>query len=130
MSQANLSAEGHKVDTSLDNVVIISTLERSGAVALDITGYTLPYVRAGHVIIRDQQGTKAYKPMPVNGEANAYASLPERHDVVGVALSSTLAGRELTTILVRGSVNAVASPFALTDEIKRALPLIRFTSDK
>lgn len=129
MAQVNLNDEVVKVDTSLDNVVVVSVIERSQAVALDITGYNLPYVRAGHVIIRNTKSGKEYKPMPVHSDGKIYAELPESHEVVGVALSSTLAGRELSTILVRGSVNEVASPFPPTEAIKKALPLIRFTQD-
>lgn len=129
MAQANLNNEVYKVDTSLDNVVIISVIERSQAIALDVSGHKLPYVRAGHVIIRDTQGSKEYKPMPVHTDGLKYGDIPGNHEVVGVALSSIISGQELATILVRGSVNEVASPYPPSEEIKKALPFIRFTQD-
>ena len=51
----------------LDNLVVRENYTaRDGGVTLDTAGYPLPYIRAGHVVIRDTV-TGELKPMPVTG---------------------------------------------------------------
>lgn len=131
MATLNLSNPALTIDSSRDSIVIIKALECSplGGRVLNVEGYDQQAIMAGHVIIRDTQGAKEYKPMPVNREGTAYASLPENHTIVGVAYASMPTRKPSCTIVVRGSVNEVASPYPLTEEIKKALPLIVFTQD-
>jgi hypothetical protein len=65
--------------------------------------------------------------MPVNGDA--YDTLPADHTIEGVVVASVTTDEAMVGIMVRGSVNEVASPYPVTDGIKAALPLIRFTQD-
>lgn len=118
------------IDTSLDNVVIVNMFEcsPSGGRSLDVTGFKPTVIKAGHVIMKES-ATNEYKPMPVNEAGDAYAALPSGHSIVGVAYSSALTRKPFMTIMVRGTVNQVASPYPVTDAVKTALPLIRFTQD-
>lgn len=129
MAQVDLNNGGETIDTSLDNIVIILMLECIiGGRTLDVTGFKPNVIKAGHIIIKETS-TNEYKPMPVNETGDAYAELPEGHTVIGVAYSSTLTKKPFMTVMVRGTVNQVASPYPITDTIKTALPLIRFTQD-
>lgn len=131
MAQRTLSNPSMTIGTSLDNVVIVNMLECSpvGGRTLDVSSFTGDAILAGHVIIRDTQGAKEYKPMPINSDGSAYETLPSNHEIVGVCFSSVPKRDPSCTIMVRGSVNAVASPYPVTEEIKQALPLIIFTQD-
>jgi len=131
MAQVDLNDEEMVIDTSLDNIVIIKMLEcgPSGGCSLDVTGFSPTVIKAGHVIIRDKKNNKEYKPMPIKADGTAYADLPTDHEIVGVAYSSVLTKRAFMTIMFRGTVNVEASPYPVTDAIKAALTLIRFTQD-
>lgn len=130
MAKVDLNNGEHVLDTSLDNVVIIQMLECIvGGRSLDVTDFKPSVISAGHIIIRDKQNEKGYKPMPVEENGSAYKALPSNHEIVGVAYSSALTAKPFITIMVRGTVNQVASPYPVTDAIKTALPLIRFTQD-
>ena len=65
--------------------------------------------------------------MPVSG--TSYGSLPASHTYKGVLVASILTEKPFASILVRGSVNEVASPYAVPSAAKTALPLITFTQD-
>lgn len=130
MAQLNLNGTPVLVDTSLDNVTIIACHEMIlGGKVLDTKGFTPEVINAGHVVIRDKQNAKEYKPMPVNTDSKAYESLPSNHEIVGVLQCSILTSQPLASIMVRGAVNKVSSPYPVTTEIEKALPLIRFTQD-
>ncbi|MDR0733802.1 MAG: hypothetical protein LBF08_07070 [Dysgonamonadaceae bacterium] len=114
-------------DAGLDSVTITNYIEGiPGGRSLDVTGFPLKAIRAGHVVIKETAKDN-YKPMPVNGEA--YDSLPSDHTIVGVVVASVTTDEAMVGIMVRGSVNEVVSPYPITEEIKVALPLIRFTQD-
>jgi hypothetical protein len=93
---------------------------------LDVTGFPDSVIVAGHVVIRET-ATGAYKPMPVNG--NSYSSLPGGHTIEGVTVSTVVVEEASVSIMVRGSVNRIASRYPVTPAIEAALPLIRFTQD-
>lgn len=127
MAQVDLNNGEEVIDTALDNVVIILMLECIvGGRSLNVTGFSPSVIKAGHIIIKKDN---EYKPMPVNEAGDAYAALPNGWSIVGVAYSSVLTKKPFMTIMVRGTVNQVASPYPVTDAIKTALPLIRFTQD-
>lgn len=69
----------------------------------------------------------------VTAEKDEYASLPADHTYAGVLIASIPTNKPFAGIMVRGTVNEEASPFPLTSiltAVKKALPLIVFTSDK
>ena len=124
---ANLNNIKESVITGNDSIVIISNLETiPGGKTLDVTGFTPDVIKAGHVVI-EETATGVIKPMPLTG--NAYATLPANHTIKGVVIASILKTKPFAAILVRGSVNKVASPYPVTTAIESALPLIRFTKD-
>ena len=126
MTFTDLNDENIVVDTGNDAIVIINYLEGlTGGRSLDTTGFTPKVIQGGHIVIKDAKGV--YKPMPIID--NAYATLPAAHTIVGVVVTSILTTKPMAAIMVRGSVNQIASPYPLTDAIKTALPLIRFTQD-
>ncbi|MDR3244805.1 MAG: hypothetical protein LBT50_00045 [Prevotellaceae bacterium] len=99
-----------------------------GGRALDVTGFTPKVISAGHVVIKET-ATGNYKPMPVNAAGDAYAALPGGHTIEGVTVSTVTTDDASVSIMVRGSVNKVASRYPVTAAIIAALPLIRFTQD-
>ncbi len=122
-----LNSEKSTVDTSRDSIVIAKVLETLvGGRSLDVTGFTPAVIKAGHVVIKET-ATGTCKPMPVTGAA--YAALPAGHTIEGVVIASTMTNRAMVGIMVRGTVNEVASPYPVTAAMKTALPLIRFTQD-
>ena len=126
MANVDLNDENVVVDTGNDSIVIINFIEGiTGGRTLDVTGFTPKVIQGGHIVIKDVKGE--HKPMPVTD--NAYAALPTNHTVEGVVVTSVLTSKPMAAIMVRGSVNQVASPYPVTAEIKAALPLIRFTQD-
>jgi hypothetical protein len=127
MAVVNLNKKLNGFDAGLDSVIIINYLEGIPAGrALDVTGFPDNVIVAGHVVIRET-ATGDYKPMPVSGDA--YAALPAGHTIEGVAVSTVTIDEASVSIMVRGSVNKVASRYPVTSAIVAALPLIRFTQD-
>ena len=124
---ASLDNAKESVDTSNDGIVIIANLETiPGGKTLDVTGFTPTVIKAGHIVI-EETATGKLKPMPVTG--NSYADLPANHTYKGVVIASILKTKPFAAILVRGSVNKVASPYPVISAVETALPLIRFTKD-
>ena len=123
----NLDNTKETVDTSNDSIVVIQNLETiPGGKTLDVTGFTPTVIKAGHIII-EETSSGILKPMPVSGAD--YAALPASHTYKGVLISSILTTKPFAAILVRGSVNKVASHYAVPAGAITALPLIRFTKD-
>jgi hypothetical protein len=127
MAEVSLNKTLDGFDAGLDSVIIVSYLEGlPGGRALDVTGFTDKAISAGHVVIRET-ATGDYKPMPVSG--SAYDTLPAGHTIEGVTVSTVTTDEASVSIMVRGSVNKVASRYPVTAAIVAALPLIRFTQD-
>lgn len=123
----NLDNTKETVDTSNDSIIVIQNLETiPGGKTLDVTGFTPTVIKAGHIII-EETSSGNLKPMPVSGAD--YAALPASHTYKGVLISSILTTKPFAAILVRGSVNKVASHYAVPAGAITALPLIRFTKD-
>ncbi|MDR0385389.1 MAG: hypothetical protein LBH60_04870 [Prevotellaceae bacterium] len=127
MAEVNLNKKLDGFDAGLDSVIIVSYLEGiPGGRALDVTGFSDAVISAGHVVIKET-ATGEYKPMPVSG--GDYGALPSGHTIVGVTVSTVTTDEASVSIMVRGSVNKVASRYPVTPAIEAALPLIRFTQD-
>ncbi len=125
----NLDNTPKQVDTSNDSIVVIQNLETiPGGKTLDVTAVAanVDVIKAGHVII-EETATGILKPMPVTGVD--YAALPASHTYKGVLVASILKLKPFAAILVRGSINKVASPFTPPAGAISALSLIRFTKD-
>jgi hypothetical protein len=129
VTNLNLKADITGFDAGLDSVTIVNYIEGvAGGRSLDVSGFAPKAIRAGHVVIKET-ASGVYKPMPVNAAGDAYDALPAGHSIAGVVVASVITEEAMVGIMVRGSVNEVASPYAVTAEIKGALPLIRFVQD-
>lgn len=134
-AKVNLANDPEVILTGNDSVVI---RQYNGGVtggrSLDMTGFTEPVVKAGHVVIKvlDEDGVNyTYKPMPVaNG---AYDSLPASHEYAGVVVASKPTTEPMVGIMDDGRVNDEAMPYPLSSEmrsaLKSALPNLIFEHD-
>jgi hypothetical protein len=130
MAQANLNinANINSFDAGVDSVTIINYIEGiPGGRSLNVEAFAPSVIQAGHVVIKSAAGE--YKPMPVTEDGKAYDALPAEHTIVGVVTASVVKELAMVSIMVRGTVNQAASPYPVTDAVKEALPLIRFTQD-
>lgn len=135
MAFANLTNDRDQFDTNNDSIVIVDNLQSiRGGRTLDVTGFTPPVIYAGHIVIVET-ATGEFKPMPVNGGATAYGALPAGHTYAGITINTVKKSLPMVGILVRGTVNPVAAPYALSANttilaaVKAALPLIDFRAD-
>lgn len=127
MAVADLTNEPVLYDDGKDSIVIVDNFQSvRGGKTLDVTGFTPPFIRAGHVIIQ-QTSNGQYKPMPVNSGATAYAALPSGHTYAGVLINTIRTSKPFSGIMVRGTINPAAAPFdfaTVAAAFKTAMPLI------
>lgn len=120
----SLNRNGYFVDDGNESKVIIRDLaDIPGGRALNMEGFDADVVRAGHLIKRTV-ATDSYAPLGVSGDA--YAAVAEGEELVGVLKVSVTKERPAAAIMTMGQVNAAASPYPVTEEIKTALPQIKF----
>lgn len=119
-----LNRNGYFVDDGNESKVIIRDLaDIPGGRALNMEGFDADVVRAGHIIKRTV-ATDSYAPLGVSSEA--YVEVAEGEEIVGVLKVSVTKERPAAAIMTMGQVNAAASPYPVTEEIKTALPQIKF----
>jgi len=132
MATPNLIEAAVPVTTGNDSIVIIDNFQSiRGGRSLLTTGYAPEVIKAGHVIIQET-ATKEYKPMPLATNDTVYGTLPTGHVYVGILINTILTKKPFAGIMVRGTVNTAATPFAMTSiltAVKAALPLIDFRAD-
>ena len=125
--EASLNNEGIIIETGNESIVIVNHVDGiRGGKTLDVTGVTEDVIKVGHIIIKED-ATGIHKPMPVSGDS--YDSLPEGHSYVGVLEASILKSKPFAAILIDGTVNDAASPYAVTSDMKTALKKILFVAD-
>jgi len=116
----------------VDSVVIRNYLGGIlGGKTLDMTDYPNDVLKAGHVVIRNTTDD-TYKPMPLNEAGDAYGSLPDGCEYVGVTVASVPKDRPFVGIMHTGSVNDLACEFAIDGikaAVKTALPTLVFEHD-
>lgn len=121
-----------RTSTGKETVVIRDKFEEiRGGRTLDVTGYPLDQITAGHVLIKET-ATGEFKPFPLNAGGTAYDVLPADHEIAGILISTVRKDKPFAGILIRGSVNPNAAPFPMTailSAVKTALPLITFLAD-
>lgn len=118
-------------DSGKGSVIIRKYLNGiTGGVVLDMTGFDAPFIKCGHVIIRSTKDGE-YKPMPVTG--NAYSTLPENHEYVGICITTAPKDTPHVGVLTAGEVNDKAVPYpveAIKAAFKTAVPTIQWGHDK
>lgn len=123
MPESNLSKELNQVTGGNDDIVIVNCLgDIPGGRTLDCTGFT-GVIKAGHCIIKSDS-TGVYKPMPVSG--SEYGSLTASHSYAGILKASVTVDDPRASIMTIGQVNAAASPYPVTSDMKTYLPHIEF----
>ena len=128
MATTNLANAPIVVDTTLDSITIRQNIGGlKGGASLDVTGFTPPVIKSGHVVIKET-ATGIFKPMPVSGEN--YAALPPNHTIYGVVVASVLTNKAMVGVMYNGEVNEATSPYPVTAEIKEALSNVYFTKDR
>jgi len=126
MSTANLKQNEIVLDDGLDSIVIVKCLgDIPGGRTLDcsLLAAEIETIKSGHILIQDDK-TKAVSPLPTL--ENAYRSLPQGWSYLGVLKCSVSKKDPRASILTMGQVNASASPYPITDEIRKGLPNIQF----
>ncbi len=121
-----------RVTLGRDSIVIrhyVAGLQ--GGKTLDTSGFAPDHIRAGHVVIRDT-ASGAYKPMPLDGDGAAYASLPAGHEYVGVVVATVPADRPQAAVMYDGEVNDLAAPYSydgIKEALRAAVPTLHFAHD-
>lgn len=88
-----------------DSVVIVDNFKsKRGGVTLDAANYPLPYIRAGHVLIKETS-TGEIKPMPLNGSNDGYGTLPGGHTYYGILLNTVSKDKPFAGVMFSGTVN-------------------------
>lgn len=107
MAVADLTSGSVAYSEGYDSVVIVDNFKsKRGGATLDTTGYPLPHIRAGHVIIR-QTSNGELKPMPLNGTNDGYGTLPAGHTYYGILINSIRTDKPFAGIMFSGTVNPV-----------------------
>ena len=126
MPTAELNKEQILIDGGKDSVRSARLLaDIPGGRTLDVSGVAadVNVIRAGHILVQDDT-TKAVSPLGVTG--SAYDTLGEGKSYLGVLKVSVLKKDPRAAIVTMGQVNAAASPYPVTEEIKAGLPNIQF----
>lgn len=126
MPYASITRDSITLDDGKDSIVIIKALgEIPGGRALDVSAVSedVNVIKAGHVLVKNDT-TNVISPLSVDG--TAYGAKPAGTSYVGVLKVSVLKSNPQAAIVTAGQVNAAASPYPVTDEIKTALPRIEF----
>lgn len=112
MAIVNLDREGAAIDTGNDSVVIQHyEFGKPGGTSIDLNGYTGSTIKAGHVVIVDEDLN--YKLLPLDSDGKTYVSLPAQHTYAGVVQASVSARLPFAAILLRGVVNKKACPYEI-----------------
>ena len=126
----DLSPKKNQIVFGDDSVVIQKYISGiKGGRTLDVTGFTEPVIKAGHVIIKLTNGN--YAPMPVQ-EGNYAISLPSGAKFVGVLYRSIPTAKPAASIMTAGEVNSVAAPYDYSElpDFKAACPHIVIINDE
>ena len=105
MAIADLTNGKVQFGRNLDTLVIVDNFQsKRGGVTLDVTGFSKPYIRGGHVVIKETS-TGDLKPMPLDSGGTDYDTLPPGHTYYGHVVNSVLTSKPFVGITRRGAVN-------------------------
>lgn len=123
MATANLTNEGESFAFGKEQKVIINDLgDIAGGRTLDVTGFSDAYIKAGHIIIKKQNGEYA----PLGITSGAYKTLAEGEAYAGVLKATIKTAQPMGAILTIGQVNKDVCPYTITSAIEQGLPRIQF----
>lgn len=137
MATVDLAQDEAIFSDGYDGIVVVNNYtSKRGGVTLDVTGYPLPNIRAGHVIIKETS-TGEFKPMPLNGTNDGYGTLPGGHTYYGHAVQSVRTADARVGVMYHGEINdLVVAPEAgvfdlsgILSDLKTALPHMMYTGD-
>ncbi len=131
----DLSPKKKQVADGNDSIVIQKYISGiKGGRTLNMDGFPLSVVKAGHVIIAKDGD---YRPMPiVDAESDgnyAYGTLTTGYSYVGVLYRSVPKDAPAASVMTNGEVNSEAVPYAMTSILsafKTACPHIVFVKDE
>lgn len=124
MATVNLNRVNILATDDLDSkVIVVDLADIPGGRSLDVSEWEQDEIYAGH-IIKYNPTTGEYAPLGVEGDQ--YKTLSGGEEYAGVLKCSVLKDKALAPILTVGQVNAAASPYPVTKEIKEGLPQIKF----
>lgn len=130
MSTLNIVNDKEKIVFGNDTIVIVKHIQGIvGGRVLDMSGFADKVIRAGHVIVKLQNGE--YAPLGVS-DGN-YTALPEGAKYVGILEHSMDAKKPSAAILTWGVVNEACLPYPLADKKAAFLkdcPHIDFIQDE
>jgi len=136
MAISDLTNEKQFIINDKDNIVIVDVFEEvRGGRTLDVTGYPLNIINAGHVIIKETS-INEYKPMPIasdGADGYKYDNLPAGHEYAGILINTIRTIRPFAGIMLRGTVNYSAAPYDVTeimDDMRESLGLISFVTEE
>lgn len=146
-TQINLQSSPASFGDGYDSLVVREYYTSTdGGVSLDTTGFTKPYIRSGHIIIRttaaEADGSYLFKPMPLNAGGTAYAALPADHQYYGFLVQSVPTSKPFAGVTQHAKINPLVGKNAtaqaagvydmtsLLTALKAALPHVIFQGDK
>lgn len=142
MGQVQLGANVSDIlADGLDGIILKQNIsDKIGGVALDATGFPNDYIRTGHLVIYNPAVANSHKPMPLNAQGTAYATLPENFQYYGVVVNSVRKQGNGFGVGVchRGEMNPAVKNVengvmgidgALLTAVKTALPLLVLRKD-
>lgn len=95
------------VGDGYDSIVIVDNFKsKRGGASLNTAGFPKPWIRAGHVIIKQTASPFDLKPMPLNAGGTAYAALPAGHTYYGILINTVKTSKAHNAgIMFAGTVN-------------------------
>ncbi|MBQ7211619.1 MAG: chitobiase/beta-hexosaminidase C-terminal domain-containing protein [Muribaculaceae bacterium] len=117
-----------------DNIVVRKYISGLlGGRTLDTTGYNEKYIKAGHVVIKNADGSYSPMPLVTSGGVTSYGSLPSGASYAGVVYKTTLAAKPEVSIITWGILNSELLPYpmaSILSAFKTACPHIDFEKDE
>lgn len=123
---SELNKETIEINDGLDSIVIVNDLgDIPGGRTIDTSRLAsdVTVIKSGHILIQED-ATGNVVALGVSG--GNYETLPEGYSYLGVLKASILVKDPRAAILTIGQVNAAASPYPVTETIRKGLPMVQF----